>query len=623
MKRTSEFRYRPNIDGLRGIAVLSVITFHTFPLTVRGGFVGVDVFFVISGFLISYQIFDALDRDRFSYLSFYARRARRILPSLILVLFSCFLFGWITLLPHEFRALGKHIAGGAAFISNLILSQETGYFNISSEHNPLLHLWSLGIEEQFYIVWPIFLVLLTRLRQRTFEMLLATVGISFAINLFFVFKNPIIAFYSPITRFWELSLGSVMASLELYHPHFLRHNFLKQRAWLGVLLIVLAVTCLDGDFTYPGVWALLPTLGTAIILLSQEDDWVNHFLLSNRVLIGIGLISYPLYLWHWPLLAFARVIGGSTSPGLRIKIITLAFLLATLTYLLLETRVRRLSATGNQWKFCSGLTLAVFFLGVLTYSFNGFAWRFGPKTREYSRQTEDWTGNLIASGQCRKEYGSDQEFCNVNDIRKPPTTVLIGDSHANQLYYGLNTMLEVRGENLANFGAASCPPLIGIEAVKKKTIVRHCSAIVQALNFALSTKSVNTVYLAGRWEIYLGDHDERWDLIFSDGNTPGKMTLDEHLSRTLDLLSRSGKKVVLFFDTPTLNIDINRCFRPFSEDRTCASDRDWVQKRQSSSRAQLRRVALKYPDVEIFDPSDLFCDEARCFWNEGESVISR
>ena len=204
-------KYRPDIDGLRAVAVLSVVAFHAFPEWIKGGFIGVDVFFVISGFLISTIIFENLDRGTFSFAEFYARRIKRIFPALIFVLSACLIFGWLSLLPEELNQLGKHILGGAGFVSNLVLWSESGYFDNSAETKPLLHLWSLGIEEQFYIVWPFLVWAAWKRKLNLFYVTLSLLVASFASNIWLIQANPVATFYSPLTRFWELLCGSLLA----------------------------------------------------------------------------------------------------------------------------------------------------------------------------------------------------------------------------------------------------------------------------------------------------------------------------------------------------------------------------------------------------------------------------
>ncbi|MET0265274.1 MAG: acyltransferase, partial [Duganella sp.] len=323
-------KYRPDIDGLRAIAVLAVVAFHAFPNIVKGGFIGVDVFFVISGYLISLIIFENLDQGTFSFTEFYTRRVKRIFPALILVLVACFAFGWFALPADDFKQLGKHIAAGAGFISNFVLWNEAGYFDNSAETKPLLHLWSLGIEEQFYIVWPL---LLWCAWKRKFNLLTITVLvaiISFFLNVKGVKADATATFYSPQTRFWELLSGSLLAWFVVYKNESLQHVFSKVDGFLasliyrdrqaegktlanvlgfaGAFLLAYGFWRINKELNFPGKWALVPVVGTVSIIMAGADAWINRIILSNKIAVWIGLISFPLYLWHWPLLSFARMI---------------------------------------------------------------------------------------------------------------------------------------------------------------------------------------------------------------------------------------------------------------------------------------------------------------------------
>ena len=339
--------YRADIDGLRGIAVLAVVGFHAFPGWFGSGFVGVDVFFVLSGYLISGIILSELARGRFTYRHFYERRILRIFPALALVLAASLLIGWLELFPDEFTSLGRQTFGGAAFWANIVLWQQTGYFDQAANIKPLLHLWSLGVEEQFYFVWPLTLALVWRSRHRI-AVILALLGASFVLNAAFVAGHPDATFFLPVTRFWELLLGVVVAasaanthasqSGEAISPALSRANLL---AWIGAGLMVLAFTVVDASRPFPGWWGLLPTLGSTALVAAGPDAWLNRTLLSSRWLVAVGLISYPLYLWHWPLLAFANVLqpdGVALLP--RAALVVASILLATLTYQYIERPIR-------------------------------------------------------------------------------------------------------------------------------------------------------------------------------------------------------------------------------------------------------------------------------------------
>ena len=357
-------KYRLDIDGLRAIAVLSVVAFHAFPSLIRGGFIGVDIFFVISGYLISSIIFENLDRGTFSFTEFYVRRIKRIFPALLLVLVVCFTFGWFTLLADEYKQLGKHIAGGASFISNFILWNEAGYFDNSAETKPLLHLWSLGIEEQFYIVWPLFLWFAWKCKFNLLKITITVAIVSFILNINGINQDMVTTFYSPLTRFWELLSGSLLAWVTLYKKNAFVNVKYKLDNWLshivynekkedegkilsnvisfvGLLLLLYGFWRINKELSFPGKWALVPVLGAVFLITAGSKAWINRTILSNKVAVWFGLISFPLYLWHWPMLSFARIIEGELpSRSIRIAVVIFSIVLAWVTYILVERPLR-------------------------------------------------------------------------------------------------------------------------------------------------------------------------------------------------------------------------------------------------------------------------------------------
>ena len=361
-------KYRSDIDGLRAIAVLAVVAFHAFPDTIQGGFIGVDIFFVISGFLISTIIFENLERGTFNFYEFYARRIKRIFPALILVFVSCLIFGWFELLAEEYKQLGKHVAAGSVFISNIVFWNEAGYFDNSAETKPLLHLWSLGIEEQFYIIWPLLIWFAWKRKFNLLTISLVVCAISFLLNIKGVLIDPVATFYLPQTRFWELLSGTLLAWYSLHRrgvnsskvakiDGFVYQFFNVEKvkvpsnlfsnifSFFGILLLICGIMLMNKELSFPGKWALVPVLGTLMILIGGSATWVNRFILSNEIAVWFGLISFPLYLWHWPLLSFARILEGDVpSFEIRIYIVFLSVVLAWLTYKIVELPIR----FGNQ-----------------------------------------------------------------------------------------------------------------------------------------------------------------------------------------------------------------------------------------------------------------------------------
>ena len=307
--------YRGDIDGLRAIAVLSVIAFHVLPERIKGGFVGVDVFFVISGFLISSIIYKELESGTFTIVGFYVRRIRRIYPALFAVLVFTCIAGWFILLPSQFVLLGKQVVGGSTFVANFVLWQQSGYFGQLSAHKPLLHLWSLGVEEQFYLMFPLLCLAFYRAKSRK-TLLTAFLAIavgSMAINVAFVARYRDASFFLPFSRLWELLLGAALSQFQISRWGISWENgrhakWRNVMGFLGMAMLAGAIFGIHQDDLFPGWWALLPTMGTGLLIAAGPLSWINRNLLSRGPVIFIGLISYPLYLWHWPILSFLKIV---------------------------------------------------------------------------------------------------------------------------------------------------------------------------------------------------------------------------------------------------------------------------------------------------------------------------
>lgn len=485
-------KYRADIDGLRAIAILSVIGFHAFPSYVKGGFVGVDIFFVISGFLISSIVFGNLESKSFSYKEFYARRILRIFPALLLVLVSSFAVAWFLLLPDEYKQLGKHIAAGAGFVSNLVLWNEAGYFDTASDTKPLLHLWSLGIEEQFYIFWPLLLGFVWKYRLNFLTITIIIAVASFSINIFYATSDQLADFYSPLSRFWELMIGGVLAYTSLHKPHYLPKNTNIQSI-IGIALIAAAMLSVDKTSAFPSWCALLPTLGAALVISAQPTAWINNYLLSNRALVSIGLISYPLYLWHWPILSFLRITeSGLPSIGIRITAIIVSIFLASLTYWAIEKPIR-FKFTGN-WRvilLCVSLTI-IGFIGFNIFQRDGLSFRMmkiSPELTGYKTNlAEDWR-----LGKCFLENGD--KFSDICLENSKPLVFLWGDSHAAAMYVGLKNLQADYHYGIAQYTATGCKPLLGKDFPGEK----YCKAINDK-NMALIEKiKPDFVLLHANW----------------------------------------------------------------------------------------------------------------------------
>ena len=514
----SHAAHRPDIDGLRGIAVLSVLAVHSFPQWVQAGFIGVDIFFVLSGFLITGILIQSLEAGRFSYADFYARRTRRIFPALCLVLFACLVFSALYTFPAQARVIGKHVGAGALFISNFVLWQESGYFDVSSEAKPLLHLWSLGIEEQFYLVWPVAMVLLFKFKRRAVWVLCAALLASFVCNLAFVVVKPSATFFLPPTRFWELMVGALLAYLTRYHgggPVAWLRLRLPAGAWahrrmadvfaaIGLAMLLVALALIDKSVVFPGWWALLPTFGTFALLAAGPGAWVNRHVLSQSVLRFYGAISYPLYLWHWPLLSFPVVMGIELTNEVRVMILIGSVVLASLTYELVEKPIRfGRSGPRTLWVLCGALAL-VGLGGLVMKQTDGLLNTFPESVRTIAA-TEfrfDYSDYRVDKCMTRLHQGPEifSEACIDRRDSSRKLVFLWGDSHAASLYPGLATVMADRqpGHRLAQYTAAACPPLLTTPTSANK----HCERTNKVILERLAGEKPDTVVLGGHWALY-------------------------------------------------------------------------------------------------------------------------
>ena len=623
-------KYRADIDGLRAIAVLSVVGFHAFPSWVRSGFIGVDIFFVISGFLISSIIFDNLERNRFSFIEFYSRRINRIFPALMVVLAACLAFGWFMLFPDEYTQLGKHIAGGAGFVSNFLLSSENGYFDNPSAKKPLLHLWSLGIEEQFYIVWPLLLALVWKSR-RGFVAVTATIAvISFAFNIYATNKDPVAAFYSPISRFWELMLGGLLAYAVLHKPDLIqRHK--DAQSILGSLLTAIGLVFLDKESAFPGWWALLPTLGAFLLISGGPKAWLNRHVLANKWLVFVGLISYPIYLWHWPMLSFARIVEGEIpSREIRIAAVLISMILAWMTYRLIEKPVRYGRHGMTKIAVLCALMTSIGFagLGVYLHAGSNFMNDIG-KAQDLFEKPAHYTH--CSAGPIKLSY------CSLSSNR-PPTYAIFGDSHAAHLFPGIAE--QDKKDTWLLIGNYSCPPIVGIRVKPPPSLPQDCQQrSEEALEAILKLQSIHTVIFSFT-NTYTSDtafsareKAANFDSFSIQFFRPGDVTATDKvglfytaLEQTIAALEQRGKSVIVAIDVPELPFFPRDCLRksmfPGVNDPCVLPTADALES-QRNLRKMLNRLVLEHPKVRLYDPFNLFCDKEKCNFENKDMLFYR
>lgn len=639
-------KYRADIDGLRAVAVLSVVGYHAFPGAIRGGFVGVDVFFVISGFLISTILLCSLDGGAFKFRDFYIRRIVRIFPALMAVLIFCCALGWFTLYTDEYKQLGKHVAGGAGFLSNFIYWREAGYFDKATDLKPLLHLWSLGIEEQFYIVWPLSLYFVFMLRKRrnsllALMLLLATV--SFIYNVMNIKTDTTAMFYSPLSRAWELMLGSILSYLALYQkpvlmsdrniPDAHRRTMMLHRviqrhgpalrnvlSVSGILLILFAVFALDKTDPFPGALALLPAVGAALLICAGDNAWFNRHILSNRVLVWFGLVSFPLYLWHWPLLSFARIFeSGEPQVVMRLTLVVTSIILAWLTYVVIEKPLRY----GPYKKqkavvlFCCIILAAG--AGYACYRQDGFGSRSFFKINPYHFEAPETVNSLdgifqkdcsFQSATANKTY----RFICSKDSRDNPKYLLLGDSKARALYPSLvRNSTSNRWMIIEGFPVVTDSEIYrGVWLFQKggAEVLIDRLARMDEIEVVVITLSVRNLFALSDFAMLsMGELPE----------SPNYRIVYDGLNKGIKRIMALNKKVVLTIDNPTL-LDPRVCVPRksvipyfnslFGKTENPACTIDFAQNNRLLEQYQrlIENLKVENPSLVVYDPTPLLCD---------------
>lgn len=540
--------WRPDIDGLRAVAILSVVGYHFFPHVFLGGFVGVDIFFVISGFLITRILVEEVSAGTFSVLSFYARRVRRLFPALALVLAAVLAAGWSWLRPDEYAQLGAHTASGAAFAANLLLWRESGYFDIALEAKPLAHLWSLGIEEQFYIAWPLLLWFLREHRHR-----LRIVAVVFLVSLLsgveMLRHDAVAAFYLPVFRVWELLAGALLALA----AHRAGGDWPPARPALlsvaGFGLLVLGIGLIHSASEFPGWWALLPVSGAGLVIAAGPQARWNQVLLGNRAMVWFGNISYPLYLWHWPLLALARILfNADPRPEGLLLLFVLAVLLSWGTWKLVETPLRTGAHARQKVAVLAGLMAVLGGAGVLLAQRGGHGGD-GPRVALTAGRFQEQTPELLDD--CRLARPDLRHLVRgcARDPRGTERFALVGDSKADALLNGLVRTSSEAGRWLFIGGALPHTQVIPL-LTDAAGYARHQPGLRLALDTVAVNPNVETVVVAAatRALFNLKSEDSIEDLPASLHYAVAR----DGLSRFTAELLRAGKKVVLVVDNPTL-----------------------------------------------------------------------
>ena len=616
---TDQPGYRADIDGLRAIAVSAVVMFHAFPVYLGGGFVGVDIFFTISGFLIASIVFSQLETGAFSLGAFYQRRVLRLFPALILVLASVLAAGWFLLLSDEYGRLGRSVLGSAAFVANVVFWTESGYFDLEAHTKPLLHLWSLGLEEQFYLVFPLLAVLLMRLRLALLPLLSLIAALSFLVNLWLTSTYASTAFYLLPGRMWELVAGAMLAAWYAVDMRPLsaapggNADRMELPATGRTLLSVFGLACIfagffqiDKSVAFPGALVLFPCLGTVCVIAAGPQALFNRTLLSNPLMVWVGKISYPLYLWHWPVLSIPMIIfGGQLPSNLVFTLVALSILLAALTYECVERPLKKGRSAKKQTMKLALLMVVVGLSGGVIHLAGGFPDR-GANISAFEYEGDvrhlDFHGYVHQHFYtCRPKglyeraeaFGEGIRRCHQSRSDRPVEIAVFGDSHAEHLFIGLAETMSQR--NIAYYIDIGLPTLDN-------------SNFDLLFDHVLESTSISHVVLAASW-------------LRSDGYNL------EAVRQAVNAFTRSGKRVTLLTGVPYFPYDAESCklTRRFRSALRCDEElgESRFSERYRRNTPVLADIAAASDAVQLIDTVPYFCDGTRCSMRRGKLLLYR
>ncbi len=629
-------KYRREIDGLRAVAVVPVILFHAGFKGFSGGFVGVDVFFVISGYLITGIIHQEIEQGTFSIVRFYERRVRRILPALFTVCLACIPFAWFWMLPKEFEAFARSLIAVNLFSSNILFWRESGYFDAAAGLKPLLHTWSLAVEEQFYLFFPLLLLLFRKTSKTTLLAVLIVLTIaSLGLAQWATRTHPPAAFFLLPTRAWELGIGAILAMTATTWRD-MDSRLAQLGSITGIGLIAYATVAFDETVPFPGIWALVPVLGAALIIVGARPFTVVGKFLGFRPVVEIGLMSYSAYLWHQPLFAFARIRSlSAVPPATYLALSALALVLAYLSLHFIEQPFRRKSGFIKRQVFSYAVYSSVFIIafGVAVDMGRGVPGRLPPEAvplaawanDQNPRQDECFVGGEI--------YKSPDKGC-IYGSDKDPDIAIWGDSHAMALSYQLAEALAPKHEGLRQLTYSGCSPVVGYH--RSDTTDRCPMHNAAVLNFLTSRKRPGTVILVARWSLLF--EGERFDnreggvemgtpiygLPLGKGanyiSDPARIDEMGRLVRaSIQALLASGKRVVLVYPEPEAGWDVptylaREVVYGIKRREPLSTSFDLFRERSRNAREQLDALPDN-PNLVRIEPEKIFCNTylaARC-----------
>jgi peptidoglycan/LPS O-acetylase OafA/YrhL len=634
-------KYRKDVDGLRGLAVAAVVLFHAGFPGFSGGFVGVDIFFVISGFLITGIIVNEVESEKFTVTGFYNRRIRRIFPALISVYIFCFVAGLFIATPPEFLVFGESLIDSAIFISNHYFYAKSDYFDAAAHTKPLLHTWSLAVEEQFYLLWPVALLLLWKVSGSSARLLI--IGLLGVVSLVYAeweiaADNQAAAFYLLPARGWELMLGAVLAIVISDIRVGLRLANLL--AATGLVLIVSSVALLSADSAFPGLLALPACLGTAMLIVAgYRNEPAFARLYSNSFVVFIGLISYSLYLWHWPIFSYWKLLSNR-APGAAevLLLILLSVGLAVLSYRYIEQPFRKSHSApprARTLQYGAISILACVLLGLAASGTGGLPHRFGSEVAEiYSAANQKRTSRGCSELEPDIWPLSDCLLGKAQDNKKP-TILLAGDSHAHHFAATLDALLINTNRTGQLLSRSTCLPLTGVRQLRAGRERQKCIDFFSEMAHAVNReRGFEVVVLAARWASVTED---TWDEAVTR-STPSRLTdaidpvvadvaasrrvLERSLRRMIEELRKKGTQIVLMGQVPPFTSDpvscVGRARMHARQENECFVSAEKVRKRLAFANELLKDLAAEYEGTYSFIPSEVLCDEKSCspFLNE-------
>jgi peptidoglycan/LPS O-acetylase OafA/YrhL len=602
----TKIKNRPEIDGLRAIAIITVVLYHT-ALGINGGYIGVDVFFVISGYLITSLILNDLSSGTFRLLDFWERRVRRILPALALVVAACIAAAWVIFFPGDFKEFGRSVTYQSLFLSNVFFRRSTGYFS-SDDTQPLLHTWSLAIEEQFYILFPLVLITVAKFANRRVAVVLAALAFgSFAVSVYATRFHPIAAFYLLPTRAWELLLGALLAAASGLKPPSKWIN--ECLSWVGLLGILYAAFFYTKDTPFPGLAALPPSLGAALVIWTNSSSLTSvGKILSLRVLVFVGLISYSLYLWHWPLLVFTKY-WAFTQPSrtTSLAVVAASLLLATITWKVVETPFRKRAVFPRRiqvFTFAGTTLVALLLVGGTINHANGFQSRWSPAALKFLEGQNDQdfrveltrasveNGNLTAIG--------------YKQADRPIDLLIWGDSHGMAVLHVLDVVCAEHGVRAVAATHSATIPLLDFPCNSTYSLKGDTVPYNQAILAYVTEQKIKNVLLVAAWNGYISPPND-----YSGPPIPAELdNFKSSLAKTIHALHQAGAKVLILKDVPKQKFNVPRALATATrvgEDPARVGLPIGEHEARTSS---VNKLFDEYagPSVVVLDPVNIFTD---------------